>query len=84
MIDLLLVLYLECGQMVIGVRQLQRKKSVRQPTNELCTRATQSKNEWYTRARQPKSCTDLRLLSREDLHIGVRQHTLKNICVAVR
>jgi hypothetical protein len=77
------------------VKQLQRNKWVRQPknglctrvtqpTNELCARAIKSKNEWCTRARHPKLCTGLRLLLREDLHIGVRQRPLNNLCVGVR
>ena len=45
-----MLLYLACEQIVIGVKQLQRKNWVRQ-----------AKREWCTRARQPMKelCTNL-------------------------
>ena len=64
------LMYLACEQMVIGVIQLQSKKWVRQPTNELCTKA-----------RQPMDilCTGGRQIPLEDLFVGARQLQLEDM-----
>ena len=64
------LLYLACKHMVFGVRQLQRKKWVKQP-----------KREQYTRARQlmKELCTWVRWILVEDLCVGVRQLQLEDM-----
>ena len=57
------LMYLACKHIVIGVRQLQKKKWARQPIHKM-----------HTRARQPLDvlCTGVRQLPTEDLCIRVR------------
>ena len=64
------LLYLACEQMVLGVRQLQGKKWVRQPKKEGCTRARQPMKEL---------CTGVRHLPLEDFCVGVRQLQLEDM-----
>ena len=68
--------------MVIGVRQLQRKKWTRQPVNELCNRARQPMDNFYTRVRQ-FTMEDLCVGVRQ-LQLGVRHLNLEEFCVGVR
>jgi hypothetical protein len=78
----LVLIHLACEQMVVGVRQLQKKKWTRQPINEMHTRA---------RKLTDILCKGVRQLPMEDLclgvgqlQLGVRKLLLKDLCVGVR
>lgn len=76
------LMYLAIEHMVIGVRQLQRKKWARQLVNESCTRARQPMDKLCTRVRH-FPMEDLCVRVRQ-LQLGVRHIPLEDLCVEVR
>ena len=64
------LMFLACEHMVIGVKQLQRKKWAGEPIDEMRTRDKQPINIL---------CTDVRQLPMKDLCVGVRQLQLEDM-----